>query len=320
MNSREQILQVQARLAQAIIGQQTVIERLIIALLASGNVLMEGLPGTAKTRSIKTLSKLIDSQFRRVQFTPDLLPSDVTGSEIYREQTGTFEFQPGPLFGNLVLADEINRAPAKVQAALLEAMEERQVTVAGKTHKLPELFLVLATQNPIEQEGTYPLPEAQMDRFLVYVKVPYPPAENELSILRLVRSETTGGNGQAAEPISQEAIFAARKEVGAVHVAEAAEKYMVDLVIASREPQRYDEQLSSWIHIGASPRATIALDAAARARAWLRGNDFVAPEDVQAVAPACLAHRVHLSYEAEAAGKSREDIVDAILERVAVAS
>jgi MoxR-like ATPase len=320
MNSREQILKVQTRLGEAIIGQQTVIERLVIALLANGNVLMEGLPGTAKTRSIKTLSRLIESQFRRVQFTPDLLPSDVTGSEIYREQTGTFEFQPGPLFGNLVLADEINRAPAKVQAALLEAMEERQVTVAGKTHKLPELFLVLATQNPIEQEGTYPLPEAQMDRFLVYVKVPYPPAENELSILRLVRSENTGGNGQPPEPISQETVFAARNEVGAIHVAEAAEKYMVDLVIASREPQRYGEELAKWIQIGASPRATIALDAAARARAWLRGNDFVAPEDVQAVAPACLAHRVHLSYEAEAAGKSREDVVDAILERVAVAS
>ena len=192
----ESILKISAALNAAIIGQQTVVERLMIALLANGNVLMEGLPGTAKTRSIKTLSKLIESEFRRVQFTPDLLPSDVTGSEIYREQNGTFEFQPGPLFGNLVLADEINRAPAKVQAALLEAMEERQVTVAGKTHKLPELFLVLATQNPIEQEGTYPLPEAQMDRFLVYVKVPYPPAENELSILRLVRSETVGSNGQ----------------------------------------------------------------------------------------------------------------------------
>ena len=319
MNSRDQILEVQQRLGEAIIGQQTVIERLVIALLANGNVLMEGLPGTAKTRSIKTLSRLIESQFRRVQFTPDLLPSDVTGSEIYREQTGTFEFQPGPLFGNLVLADEINRAPAKVQAALLEAMEERQVTVAGKTHKLPELFLVLATQNPIEQEGTYPLPEAQMDRFLVYVKVPYPPAENELSILRLVRSENTGGGSQPAEPITQETVFAARKEVGAVHVAETAEQYMVELVIASREPQRYGDELAKWIQIGASPRATIALDAAARARAWLHGNDFVSPEDVQAVAPACLAHRVHLSYEAEAAGKSREDVVDAILERVAVA-
>jgi MoxR-like ATPase len=290
----------------------------MIALLANGNVLMEGLPGTAKTRSIKTLSKLIESKFSRVQFTPDLLPSDVTGSEIYREQNGMFEFQPGPLFGNLVLADEINRAPAKVQAALLEAMEERQVTVAGKTHQLPDLFLVLATQNPIEQEGTYPLPEAQMDRFLVYVKVPYPAAENELAILRLVRSENTGRSVEAPKPVSQETIFAARKEVGAMHIAETAEQYIVDLVVASREPQRYGEDLAKWIEIGASPRATIALDVAARARAWLRGNDFVSPEDIQAVAPACLAHRLHLSYEAEAAGKSREDVVDAILELVAV--
>jgi MoxR-like ATPase len=318
MNPREQILEVQQRLGEAIIGQQTVIERLVIALLANGNVLMEGLPGTAKTRSIKTLSKLIESQFSRVQFTPDLLPSDVTGSEIYREHDGTFEFQPGPLFGNLVLADEINRAPAKVQAALLEAMEERQVTVAGKTHKLPELFLVLATQNPIEQEGTYPLPEAQMDRFLVYVKVPYPPAENELAILRLVRSETVGGNGEASPRIPQEEIFTARKEVGQIHIAEAVEQYIVDLVIATREPQRYGDELAKWIKVGASPRATIALDAASRARAWLHGKDFVSPEDVQAVAPACLAHRVHLSYEAEALGKSRENVVDAVLERVAV--
>jgi MoxR-like ATPase len=318
MSALESIREIQQHMSQSIIGQQTVIERLLIALLANGNVLMEGLPGTAKTRSIKTLSKLIESQFSRVQFTPDLLPSDVTGSEIYREQTGAFDFQPGPIFGNLVLADEINRAPAKVQAALLEAMEERQVTVAGKTHQLPKLFLVLATQNPIEQEGTYPLPEAQMDRFLVYVKVPYPPPENELSILRLVRREHTGGNGQPPEPVSQETIFAARSEVNGVHIAESVEQYMVDLVVASREPRRYDDELAGWIHVGASPRATIALDAAARARAWLRGNDFVSPEDVQSVAPACLAHRLHLSYEAEAAGKSREDVVDRILQKVAV--
>jgi MoxR-like ATPase len=316
--SHESILKISTALNAAILGQEAVVERLLIALLANGNVLMEGLPGTAKTRSIKTLAGLIDSQFRRVQFTPDLLPSDVTGSEIYREQTATFEFQPGPLFGNLVLADEINRAPAKVQAALLEAMEERQVTVAGKTHKLPDLFLVLATQNPIEQEGTYPLPEAQMDRFLVYVRVPYPPAENELSILRLVRSEHTTGNVQPHTPVSQETIFSARREVAEVHVAESAERYLVDLVIASREPRRYGEDLAKWIDLGASPRATIALDAAARARAWLRGNDFVSPEDIQAVAPACLAHRIHLSYEAEAEGKTREAVVDAILERVAV--
>ena len=314
---RESILSVSRALNAAVLGQETVVERLLIALLANGNVLMEGLPGTAKTRSIKTLSRLIESRFSRVQFTPDLLPSDVTGSEIYREQTATFEFQPGPLFGNLVLADEINRAPAKVQAALLEAMEERQVTVAGKTHRLPDLFLVLATQNPIEQEGTYPLPEAQMDRFLVYVRVPYPSSDHELSILRLVRSERTGGDAPPPEPVTQDDIFAARREVGAVHVAESVERYMVDLVMASREPARYGADLAKWIQLGASPRATLALDAAARARAWLGGHDFVTPEDVQAVAPACLAHRIHLSYEAEADGKSREDVVDAILQCVA---
>jgi len=320
MTPRDAIQQIRTAMNAAVIGQEVVVERLLVALLANGHVLMEGLPGVAKTRSIKTLSTLIKSDFGRVQFTPDLLPSDVTGSDIYREQTSTFDFQPGPIFGNIVLADEINRAPAKVQAALLEAMEERQVTVAGTTHKLPDLFLVLATQNPIEQEGTYPLPEAQMDRFLVYVQVPYPPADQELSILRLVRSERIGSNGQPPEPVTQETIFAARSEVNAVHVAEPAEQYMVDLVIASREPSRYGDELASMIQIGASPRATIAIDAAARALAWLRGNDFVSPEDIQAVAPACLAHRVHLSYEAEAAGKSREDIVTAILERVAVVS
>jgi len=320
MTPRDAIQQIRTAMNAAVIGQEAVVERLLVALLANGHVLMEGLPGVAKTRSIKTLSTLIESDFGRVQFTPDLLPSDVTGSDVYREQTSTFDFQPGPIFGNIVLADEINRAPAKVQAALLEAMEERQVTVAGTTHKLPDLFLVLATQNPIEQEGTYPLPEAQMDRFLVYVQVPYPPADQELSILRLVRSERIGSNGHPPEPVTQETIFAARSEVNAVHVAEPAEQYMVDLVIASREPSRYGDELASMIQIGASPRATIAIDAAARALAWLRGNDFVSPEDIQAVAPACLAHRVHLSYEAEAAGKSREDIVDAILERVAVVS
>lgn len=318
MTAHEQIRSAQAAMCKSIIGQEQVVERLIIALLANGHVLMEGLPGTAKTRSIKTLSKLIESEFSRVQFTPDLLPSDVTGSEIYREQTGDFEFQQGPIFGNLILADEINRAPAKVQAALLEAMEERQVTVAGTTHKLPNLFLVMATQNPIEQEGTYPLPEAQMDRFLVYVKVPYPESENELAILRLVRGENTGTETKAPAAISQEAVFQARKEVGAIHIAEAVEQYMVDLVIATREPGRYGNEIGKWIAIGASPRATIAIDAASRARAWLHGNDFVSPEDVQAVAPACLAHRVHLTYEAEAQGKTREDVIDALLRVVAV--
>ena len=316
---RQQILSLRDGVQEAIIGQQQVVENLLIALLSNGNVLMEGLPGTAKTRSIKTLSKLIESDFSRVQFTPDLLPSDVTGSEIYREQTGTFEFQQGPLFGNLVLADEINRAPAKVQAALLEAMEERQITVAGTTHKLPDLFMVLATQNPIEQEGTYPLPEAQMDRFLLYVRVDYPETESELAILQLVKGENAGtANAEPPPPISEDVIFEARRQVHAVHVSEAAEKYIVDLVIATREPARFDEDLAKWIEVGASPRATIALDAAARARAFLNGNDFVSPEDVQSVAPACLSHRLHLSYEAEAAGKTRPEVVDAILEKVAV--
>ncbi len=307
----ESILKIGEALNAAVLGQQAVVERLLIALLADGHVLMEGLPGTAKTRSIKTLSKLVESDFSRIQFTPDLLPSDVTGSEIYRDQTSTFDFQSGPIFGNLVLADEINRAPAKVQAALLEAMEERQVTVAGTTHPLPELFLVLATQNPIEQEGTYPLPEAQMDRFLLYVQVPYPADENELAILRLVRGEKTG---QVEEPQAtpQEAIFAARKEVNAIHVAEAAEQYMVDLIMATREPSRYGGNLEQWIRLGASPRGTIALDAAARAHAWLAGNEFVSPENIRAVAPACLAHRVHLTYEAEAAGVTRTGVIDEV--------
>ncbi|WP_136807014.1 AAA family ATPase [Desulfosediminicola flagellatus] len=316
MNPREAFKQIATAMNAAIIGQETVVERLLIAFLADGHVLMEGLPGVAKTRSIKTLGKLVESEFRRVQFTPDLLPSDVTGSEIYREQNSSFDFQPGPIFGNLVLADEINRAPAKVQAALLEAMEERQVTVAGTTHKLPRLFLVLATQNPIEQEGTYPLPEAQMDRFLLYVNVPYPPAENEAAILRLVRGERAGDAAETGTKISEDVIFAARKEVNAIHVAEPAERYIVDLVIATREPQRYQGNLPRWIRLGASPRGTLALDAAARAHAWLQGQDFVSPENIRAVAPACLAHRIHLSYEAEAAGKTRTDVIEAMLKAV----
>jgi MoxR-like ATPase len=317
MSPRTSILNVADALNAAIIGQETVVERLLIALLANGHVLMEGLPGVAKTRSIKTLGKLVESAFSRVQFTPDLLPSDVTGSEIYREQTASFDFQPGPIFGNLILADEINRAPAKVQAALLEAMEERQITVAGTTHKLPELFLVLATQNPIEQEGTYPLPEAQMDRFLLYVNVPYPPAENEAAILRLIRGEKSGTSAESPAPIAQEVIFAARQEINAIHVAEVAERYIVDLVIGTREPQRHGGDLAKWIRLGASPRGTLALDAAARAHAWLQGQDFVAPENIRAVAPACLAHRVHLSYEAEAAGKTRSEVIETLLQTVA---
>ncbi len=316
MTTRESIQKISDAMNAAIIGQETVVERLLIAFLADGHVLMEGLPGVAKTRSIKTLGKLVESEFRRVQFTPDLLPSDVTGAEIYREQTGTFDFQPGPIFGNLILADEINRAPAKVQAALLEAMEERQITVAGKTHKLPDLFLVLATQNPIEQEGTYPLPEAQMDRFLLYVNVPYPPAENEGAILRLVRGEKAGNGAAPIPPIAQDVIFAAREEIDGIHVAEAAERYIVDLVIGTREPEHYGGDLEKWIRLGASPRGTLALDAAARAHAWLQGQEFVSPENIRAVAPACLAHRIHLSYEAEAAGRSRTEVIELLLQTV----
>ena len=316
MNTREAIQQISAAMNTAVIGQETVVEKLLIAFLADGHVLMEGLPGVAKTRSIKTLGKLVESQFSRVQFTPDLLPSDVTGSEIYREQDASFEFQPGPIFGNLVLADEINRAPAKVQAALLEAMEERQITVASKTHKLPQLFLVLATQNPIEQEGTYPLPEAQMDRFLLYVNVPYPPAENEAAIMRLVRGEKAGKGTEPPPCIAQDVIFAARDEVNGIHVAASAERYIVDLVIGTREPERHGGDLEKWIRLGASPRGTLALDAAARAHAWLNGQDFVSPDNIRAVAPACLAHRIHLSYEAEAAGKTRSDVIESLLKAV----
>lgn len=316
MTPRETIEQISNAMNAAVIGQQPVVERILVALLAKGHVLMEGLPGTAKTRSVKTLSKLVDSQFGRIQFTPDLLPSDVTGSEIYREQNGTFEFQEGPIFGNLILADEINRAPAKVQSALLEAMEERQVTVASQTHTLPELFMVLATQNPIEQEGTYPLPEAQMDRFMLYVRVDYPGDADEASILRLVRGEKTGATSAATEAISQQLIFDAQKEVGTIHVAESAEKYIVDLVMATRHPDRYEGDLPKWIRLGASPRGTLALDAAARAHAWLAGQDFVSPDNIRAMAPACLAHRVHLTYEAEAAGVTRTDVIDALLKNV----
>ncbi|WP_417746115.1 AAA family ATPase [Rosistilla oblonga] len=316
MEPREAILKISAAMNAAVIGQQEVVERILIALLADGHVLMEGFPGTAKTRSVKTLSKLVESDFGRVQFTPDLLPSDVTGSEIYREQDGSFEFQPGPIFGNLILADEINRAPAKVQSALLEAMEERQVTVAAKTHALPELFLVLATQNPIEQEGTYPLPEAQMDRFLLYVRVDYPVGENETAILRLVRGEKSGAAAEPIAPLSQDVIFAARKEVYAVHVAEPAEKYIVDLILATRNPKQYGDQLARWIRLGASPRGTLALDAAARAHAWLQGQDFVSPDNIRAVAAACLAHRIHLTYEAEAAGVTRVEVIEELLKNV----
>jgi MoxR-like ATPase len=322
MNTRDQILELKKRIAAAIIGQDAVIDQLLIALLANGHILMEGLPGLAKTRTIKTLGKNLESVFRRIQFTPDLLPSDITGTEIYIGEAAVekFQFQEGPVFGNLILADEINRAPAKAQAALLEAMEERQVTIAGKTHKLPELFLVLATQNPIEQEGTYPLPEAQMDRFLLHVFVGYSNDDDERKILKLVRGEDAGTQSSGEDKIPAQVVFDARKEVLAVQVAEAVEKYMVALIAATRRPADYKKtQLAKWIKIGASPRGTLALDRGARAHAWLEGRDTATPDDVKAVAHACLRHRLMLTYEAEAEGITKDAVLDEVLKQVAVA-
>jgi MoxR-like ATPase len=323
MSARDTVLELKNRISKSIIGQEQVVERLLLTLLADGNLLLEGLPGLAKTRAVKSLAHNLESEFRRIQFTPDLLPSDVTGSEIYYEEAGkgTFKFQPGPVFGNLVLADEINRAPAKVQAALLEAMEERQVTVAGTTHKLPSLFMVLATQNPIEQEGTYPLPEAQMDRFLMHVMITYPADDDELKVMRLVRDEEKNPPGKAApdQLIPQQAIFDARAEIQSVALADAVEKYIVALVAATRRPEQFSESLKKWIHVGASPRGTIALDKMSRSIAWLRGRDHVTPDDVRAVVNDCLRHRLILSYEAQADGRTADDVIAEIVKQVAVA-
>jgi MoxR-like ATPase len=324
LSARDEVLKLQERIGQTIIGQHAMIERLVLGLLANGNLLVEGLPGLAKTRAIKKLSTFLDAGLSRIQFTPDLLPSDITGSEIYytSEGKGEFRFQPGPVFSNLVLADEINRAPAKVQSALLEAMEERQVTVAGKTHKLPELFLVMATQNPIEQEGTYPLPEAQLDRFLMHVYVNYPEEKSERDIMLLVRGEEESASGSAkaaTDLISQQSIFDARKEIHAVKMAPAVEQYLVSLIQATRFPERYDKELRGWIQIGASPRGTIGLDKCSRALAWLGGRDFVRPDDVQAVAHDVLRHRILLSYDAQAEGTKVDIVLDRLLELVAVA-
>jgi MoxR-like ATPase len=320
MSTLDTIKQLQQRMGDSIIGQQDVIERLTIGLLANGNILMEGLPGLAKTRAVKSMAKALETEFSRIQFTPDLLPSDVTGTEVLHTEGGenTFRFEPGPIFANIVLADEINRAPAKVQAALLEAMEERQVTVAGTTHKLPELFIVMATQNPVEQEGTYPLPEAQMDRFLMHVYIDYGTEEEEARVIRLVRGEEQG-QATTADPISQQAVFEARKEIGQVQVGILVEKYMVDLIFATRYPERYDEQLARWMHVGASPRGAIGLDRCARAHAWLQGRDQVLPDDVKAVVHPVLRHRITLSYEANADGVSANAVLDELLRHVAVA-
>ncbi len=322
VDPRTAVADIQGRVNASIIGQERVVERLVIALLANGNMLLEGLPGLAKTRAIKSLSKALVSDFSRIQFTPDLLPSDVTGGEIYRtdaEGQSSFEFRKGPVFGNLILADEINRAPAKVQSALLEAMEERQVTVAGTRYALPELFMVLATQNPIEQEGTYPLPEAQMDRFLMHVRIDYPSDADEEKVMLLVRAETAGTAEAAVEKVPQETFLAARRQIDAVHTAAPVVAYMVGLIAATRRPSEFGDKLKDWIAIGASPRGTLALDRCSRAYAWLKGRDYVVPEDVQSVAHDCLRHRVALTYSARADGLTVDNVLDEVLRQVAVA-
>lgn len=325
-----QIEDLKTRMGRSIIGQKDVVERLVIGLLANGNLLIEGLPGLAKTRAVKAMAKNMDAEFSRIQFTPDLLPSDVTGTEVYHQgpEGAEFKFDPGPIFANIVLADEINRAPAKVQAALLEAMEERQVTVAGTTHKMPPLFIVMATQNPIEQEGTYPLPEAQMDRFLMHVRVDYPPVEDEVEVIRLVRGEEAATQKQDAgqEPeqaekpaaIPQAAVFEARTEIAQIQVSDPMERYIADLVYGTRTPAALSQDLARWIEIGASPRASLAFDKCSRAHAWLAGRDYVDPQDVRAVANDVLRHRLTLSYEAQGDGVSADDVTDAILSKVAL--
>jgi len=305
-------------LSSQIIGQTHLVERLIVAVLANGHLLVEGAPGLAKTRAIKTLADGVEGSFQRIQFTPDLLPGDVTGTEIYRPQEANFHFQKGPIFHNMVLADEVNRAPAKVQSALLEAMAERQVSVGSQTYELPELFLVMATQNPIEQEGTYPLPEAQLDRFLMHVNVDYPDALAETEILRLTRAEASHSNAPAPQPLRQDTIFSARQEVLAMHMASPVEQYIVQLVIASRKPDIYSKELAGWIEYGGSPRATIALDRCSRAHAWLKGQDYVSPDDVQAVAADVLRHRLLLSFEAEANGVTPDQVIRELLALVPV--
>lgn len=305
-----------------ILGQEKLVNRLLVVLLADGHLLVEGAPGLAKTKAIKILSEGIEGSFHRIQFTPDLLPADLTGTDIYRPQDGSFVFQQGPMFNNLVLADEINRAPAKVQSALLEAMAERQITVGNTSYPLPALFLVMATQNPIEQEGTYPLPEAQLDRFLLHVFIDYPALTYEQQILDLARAEARGELGEQqqsiAELLSQEDLFEARRQVLDIHMSEAVEEYLLQLVLATRNPGAYSEQLAGWIEYGASPRASIGLDRSARAHAWLAGRDYVSPEDIQSMAFDVLRHRLILNYEAEAEGVTPDRFISELLALVPV--
>jgi MoxR-like ATPase len=319
--SQQEIINLRQAVSAKIIGQEGLIERLLIAILADGHLLVEGAPGLAKTRAIKVLGDGIEGDFHRVQFTPDLLPADLTGTEIYRPQDGSFKFQRGPLFHNLILADEINRAPAKVQSALLEAMAERQITVGTETYPLPRIFLVMATQNPLEQEGTYPLPEAQLDRFLMHVRVGYPSGEDEKAILALTRQEARSQAIDDPAPsavISQQSLLEARDAVLDIHLDSSLEDYLVEIVLATRSAERYGDELAGWIQHGASPRATMALDRCARAYAWLNNRDYVVPEDIQLIAPDVLRHRIILSFEAEAEGKTADNCIDAVLARVAV--
>ncbi len=315
---RETLRAAQRHLESRIVGQETLIERLLMALLSGGHLLVEGAPGLAKTRAIKELAQVVEGDFHRIQFTPDLLPGDVTGTEVFRPEDGSFKFQPGPIFHNLLLADEVNRAPAKVQSALLEAMAEHQVSVGRRTLRLPELFLVMATQNPIEQEGTYPLPEAQLDRFLMQVNVDYPDANAERRILALVRQESQGATPAPPVRLSQSQIFAARSELLDVYMSPAVETYLVQLVMATREPAAYSAELAGWLDYGASPRASIALDLCSRALAWLNDRDFVTPDDVQSVAPDVLRHRLILSFQAQADNINTDQIIDRLLELVPV--
>ncbi len=303
-------------LSKQIIGQERLIDRLLIALLADGHLLVEGAPGLAKTKAIKDLSRAIEGDFHRIQFTPDLLPSDIIGTEVYRPEDGSFKFQQGPIFHNLVLADEINRAPAKVQSALLEAMGERQVSVGRETFTLPPLFLVMATQNPIEQEGTYPLPEAQLDRFLLHVTIDYPKIDAEREILHLVRSEAQNKIPEPPKQVSQEAVFAARQEILAMHMAPEVEEYIIQLIMATRTPENYGDDMASWLEYGASPRGTISLDRCSRAHAWIQGRDFVSPDDVQEIMFDALRHRILLTFEAEASGVTPDKVLETIRERV----
>ena len=321
MGVLEQFQQLEAHASSLIIGQSHLINRMIIALLCDGHLLVEGAPGLAKTRAIKVLAESIEGDFHRLQFTPDLLPADLTGTDIYRPQEGTFEFRKGPLFHNLILADEINRAPAKVQSALLEAMEERQITVGDRSYGLDDLFMVMATQNPIEQEGTYPLPEAQLDRFLLHVEVGYPTTEDERRILVLNRDEAKSGERDAFQPpelLSVESIMQARQDILRLHLAPELEEYIVNIVVSSRDPGTVDDSLDGQVLYGASPRACMGIDRAARAHAWLAGRDYVGPEDIQGVASDVLRHRLVLSFEAEADGVDANSVIERLLDGVGV--